>query len=131
MRMLYFAHSGLRYLVLLAALAAIVWFTYALITRRPVDRSLRILGSSFVGLVDLQIVLGLGVLLARPWYPALIGHLVMMVVAAAVIHATLVVNRKKAQPTWSLPLAGVVIGLALILGGIMAIGRGPFTSVPI
>lgn len=131
MRMLYFAHSGLRYLVLLAALAAIVWFAFALFTKRPVDKSLRIVGASFVGLVDLQILIGLGVLLTRPYYPALIGHIVMMIAAAAVIHVTLVLNRKRPQPGWSLPLIGVVLGLVLILGGIMAIGRGPFTSFPI
>ena len=64
MKMLFYAHSGLRYLVLLMGLAAVAYFAYGLASKRPVDKSVRILGSSFAGLLDTQILLanvGLGV----------------------------------------------------------------------
>lgn len=129
MRMLFYAHSGLRYLVLLMALVAIAFFAYGLATKRPVDKLVRIIGSSFAGLVDLQVLLGI-LLLGSGWpfYPALWGHLVMMVAAAVLAHAMLVVNRKRPNPGYLLPLIGVGGALLLIVLGILAIGRSPFAS---
>jgi hypothetical protein len=123
MNILFHAHSGLRYLVLLAGLIALGWFAYGLATKRPVDRSVRILGSSFVGLLDTQVLLGVLLLTTWPYYPALIGHIVMMVLAAGLAHALLVVNRRRANPGYLLPLIAVAGALVLILGGILAIGR--------
>lgn len=131
MRALFYAHSGLRYLVLLAGFVAVAWFAYSLITKRPVDRSMRIVGSSFVGLLDTQILLGIAVLLTRNYYPALIGHFAMMFLAAVVVHATLVINRRKTQPGWMLPLVGCLVGLLFIIGGILAIARPIFGSTQI
>lgn len=132
MRMLFYAHSGLRYLVLLMGLIAIAYFVFGLATKRPVDKSVRILGSSFVGLLDLQIVLGI-LLLATGWpfYPALWGHLVMMLLAAGLAHALLVVNRKRPNPGYLLPLIAVAGAFVLIIGGILAIGRNLMATTPI
>lgn len=129
MKSLYMAHSGLRYLVLLVGLVAAVTFLVGLLSQKPPGKGLRILGSAFAGLLDLQGLLGLAMVLMDRTYPALIGHIVMMVMAAVVVHVLLVVNRKRASPGWLLPLAGVVLALLLIVGGILAIGRSPFRSV--
>ena len=136
MRMLYYAHSGLRYLVLLMGLVAVAYFVFGLVTKRPVDKSVRILGSSFAGLLDTQILLGiilLGVLPQSGWafYPRFWGHLVMMVAAAALAHVLLVINRKRPNPGYLLPLIGVGGALVLIIGGILAIGRSLMASTPI
>jgi hypothetical protein len=48
----------------------------------------------------------------------------MMVLATGVTHALLVINRKRPNPGYLLPLIAVLVALALIVGGIMAIGRG-------
>ncbi len=37
MKMLFYAHSGLRYLVLLMGLVALAYFAFVLATKRPVD----------------------------------------------------------------------------------------------
>ena len=125
MRTLFYIHSGLRYLVLLMGLVGVVYFAYGLATKRAVDKSVRIVGSSFSGLLDTQIPLGI-ILLGSGWpfYPALWGHLVMMLLAAGLAHALLVINRKRPNPGYVLPLIAVLVALALIAGGIMAIGRG-------
>jgi hypothetical protein len=123
MSFLLHAHSGLRYLVLLSGLVAIAWFAFGLATRRPVDRSVRILGAIFVGLVDLQILLGILLVATGIYYPQLIGHIVMMLLAAGLAHALLAVNRRRPNPGYVLPLAGVGGALVLIIGGILAIGR--------
>ena len=99
MRMLFYAHSGLRYLVLLMGLVALVFFAYGLATKRPVDKLVRILGSSFVGMLDLQVLLG--ILLVFTW-PVVDGriltHMVTMLLAAGLTHVLLVVNRKRPNP---------------------------------
>ncbi|MHB8876836.1 MAG: hypothetical protein ACYC8T_24330 [Myxococcaceae bacterium] len=123
MNFVYMAHSGLRYLVLLAGLLAAVYFISGAAGRKPVTRAGRIFGSAFAGLLDLQIVLGLTLVAMGTYYPALIGHMVMMVMAAVLVHVVLVVNRRRPHPGHLLPLIGAVVGLFLIAGGIMAIGR--------
>ena len=121
MNALFAAHSGLRYLVLLAGLVAAVFFAVGLAQKRPVTRAVRVMGAVFSGLLDLQVLLGLVLVLMGRYYPALIGHIVMMLAAVAVVHILLVKNRKRPQPGYALPLVAVVLGLALIAGGILAI----------
>ncbi|WP_309891318.1 hypothetical protein [Archangium sp.] len=122
-------HSYLRYLVLLVGVVAVAYYAFGLATKRPVDKLVRILGSSFAGLLDTQILLGIiGVAMGR-YYPALIGHIVMMVLAAGLAHALLVVNRKRPNPGYLLPLIGVGGALVLVAGGIFAIGRGLLSGV--
>lgn len=121
------AHSGLRYLVLLAGVAAIGYYAFALATGRPAGKATRVVGSVFIGLFDLQVLLGLALVAMGRFYPQLIGHLAMMLLAAAQAHVLLVVNRKRATPGNVLPLVAVVVALALAVGGIYAIGRGPLT----
>jgi hypothetical protein len=126
MRALFFAHSGLRYLVLLMGLVAVAYFAFGLVTRRPVDRSVRIIGSSYIGFLDLQILLGIILLTQWSFYPALWGHLVLMLLAATVAHVLLAINRRRPNPNWALPLAGVGLSLLFVIGGILAIGRSLF-----
>jgi len=121
-------HSYLRYLVLLVGVVAVAYYAFGLATKRPVDKLVRILGSSFAGLLDTQILLGfIGVALGR-YYPALIGHIVMMMLAAGLAHALLVMNRKRPNPGYLLPLIGVGGALVLVAGGVFAIGRGLFSG---
>lgn len=125
MTTLFHIHSGLRYLVLLMGLIALGYFAYGLATKRPVDRSVRIIGSSFAGLLDTQVLLGILLVgTGWPFYPKLWGHLSLMLLAAAFAHVLLVVNRRRAQPGWQLPLIAVAGALVLILGGILSI-RAP------
>lgn len=128
MRMLFFAHSGVRYLVLLAGLVALGYFAYAVVTKRSNERLSRTLGAVFVGLLDLQILLGIALVALGLYYPALMGHLFMMIAAAVVGHAALALARSADPPERrnALRLGGVVVSLTLIVAGILAIGRAVF-----
>lgn len=132
MRMLFFAHSGLRYLVLLVGVLALGYFVYALATRNASERTSRILVSSFAGLVDLQVVIGLLMVALGLYYPALLGHIFMMVGAAVVAHVAMSLARSSPPDrAVRIRLLGVVVALVLIVGGIMAIGRSVLgTGVP-
>lgn len=128
--MLFHAHSGLRYLVLLAALVALVIQAMGSFGDRPYDRPSRISMSAFTGLLDLQMLLGLAMVVLGCFYGALIGHLMMMVLAIAAAHGAGSFAKKQAdaRKAHRISLAGVVVALVLITGGIMSIGRTPISS---
>lgn len=121
------AHSGLRFLVLLLGVVSLVVFGLGLAQNQPFGKMHRILGASFAGSLHLQVLLGLSLVAMGRWYPALAGHLAMMLLAAGAAQAAMTLNRKRAVPGMKLPLIGVVVALLLIFGGLMAIGRGLFT----
>ncbi|MDH3222998.1 MAG: hypothetical protein OEO23_04715 [Gemmatimonadota bacterium] len=127
---MYAAHSGIRFLVLLAGLVVILYGLWGWTAKRPYTPLMSRLASAFTGLLDLQILIGVGVLFTRPFGTQLIGHLIMSVLAAAVAHVTTSVVRKRPddQKTFAPHVVGAALALALIAGGIMAIGRGVFQS---
>jgi heme A synthase len=129
MNILYHAHSGFRYLVLLVAVVAVITLAYALATGRAA-RAARALTAAFTGLLDLQILLGIGLVVAGLFPDAAVGHLVMMVFAAVAAHgASLVAKRSfDERRALGIRLGGILLALVLIVGGIMAIGRGVFSS---
>ena len=125
--MLFYAHSGLRYLVLLAGVLTLAYALFGAASRRPYDPKMLTLSRIFAGSVHLQVLLGIALLLTGRFYPALIGHIMMMVFAAVV--ATLVPavmrRREPAARGWVPHLVGTLVTLALIWFGIAAIGRSP------
>lgn len=122
---LFHAHSGLRYLVLLAGVLALVYSLVAMLRDRPWDRPGRILLTSFVGLLDLQVLLGLILVFVLAFYPALWGHLVMMILAAVVAHVASAINKRRPAEGRShlVAVLGSAGALILVVGGITAIGR--------
>ena len=129
--MLYHAHSGLRYLVLLSACAALIGLTHALATGRT-SRAARVLPVAFTGLLDLQLLLGIGLVIGGMFTDAVAGHMVIMTIAVAVAHGSAVVARRATTDRRELivRLGGAVFTIAIILGGILALGRSIFGSAP-
>ncbi|HET8656553.1 MAG TPA: hypothetical protein VFL93_13620 [Longimicrobiaceae bacterium] len=125
MNILFHAHSGLRFLVLLAALVDVVYFSYALGRSLPNNRAARVLTAVFVGLLDLQVLLGIALMATGIYYGALMGHVMMMVLALIVAHVASVLARKDpvAKRAYWIRLLGALVPLVLIIGGILAIGR--------
>ena len=119
------AHSGLRYLVLAAGLLSAIASTVALVRGRPAGRVAQTLRKAFVGTLDLQVLLGVIVLFTRPFLPAVLGHLTLMVGAAAVAHGAAIAIKRRPEPDRStgLALVAVAVPLILIVAGILALGR--------
>jgi hypothetical protein len=118
---LFAAHSGTRYLVLLAGLIAILWFVRGLSTNRPFSRPAPAMFAVFVGLLDLQALMGIVLLIGGHRPAGIWGHVTLMVLAVTLAHAM----KKSSRPSagYGRPLLGVAGALALIVVGILAIGR--------
>jgi heme A synthase len=129
---LFYAHSGLRFLVLLSAVMAIAVLLWGWSSRRAYDGQSRAITAVFTGVLGLQFLLGIGVVLTRPWYGALMGHLIMMFAAVGVAHGVTGYGRRQPDPRRAhmISLIGVALALALMLGGIMAIRDNPFQMSP-
>lgn len=121
-------HSGLRYLVLLAALGHLAVAGLALLRSQPLGKGNRVASSVFMGLLHTQLLVGLAFVVVRGFYPALAGHLTMMLVAAAVATVVPMRNRKRPTPSAGVALAGTAFALLCIVIGIVAIGRSPLGS---
>lgn len=123
--MLLYAHSGFRYLVLLAALAVIAYAAFGMATKRDYDKQMRILSAVFTGMIDLTVLLGLANLFTGTFYPQLAGHIVMMILAAALGHVVHGVMKRRPPElqTYAPHLVGTLLVLGLIVTGILAIGR--------
>ena len=124
MPMWFYTHSGVRYLVLIAAAAAVVYLLAGMLRGGQFDKLAKILTAAYVGLLDLQAGLGVVLYLLIPSYPRLLGHVVMALAAVTVAHVANIMNKRRDEPSLGIALAGVVISLILIVGGIWAIGRG-------
>lgn len=125
--MLFYIHSGWRYLVLLALVTNLGYALFGLITRRPYDPLMLKLARILTALVHAEVLLGIALLFTRRFYSALIGHVVMMIFAAVVVTIVPAVMRRRdpAARSWLPHLIGTLVAAALIVLGIMAIGRSP------
>src|SRR5690606_35200315 len=125
MQILFHAHSGVRYLVWLAGLIAVVYAAIGLFGRKPYDRGASITMQLFVGLLDVQVLLGIILVFLRPFYPALTWHIVMISLSAVVDPVSTAINpsRPAERKSWPLQFGDGVLSMLSIIAGIMAIGR--------
>jgi hypothetical protein len=119
------AHSGLRYLILFGGVLTFFYASYGMASGRAYDKTIRILASSFVGTIHLQLLLGLALLFSGMFQPALTGHMFMMLFAAAAAQIPVSVMRRRPEELKSyLPhVVGALAALGMIAVGILAIGR--------
>lgn len=129
MRGLYYAHSGIRYLILAFGVLALVYALFGLVGRRPYDKSMRVLASSFAGMIFLQIIVGIALLMAGPgrFGPSVGSHFVVMAFAAAAaqLPASVMRRRPPEERSYGPHVILTLIALALIALGVMALGRSP------
>lgn len=130
-------HSGWRFLVLLALVANVLYFAYVLATKTNQPKRDKLVSTVFAVMVDIQITLGLILLLifiVDGGFDAgrHMGHLMPMLLAAPVAHAysifskivkTPVVAEKYQRLVGLLAPIGVLI---LIIGGLASLELGLF-----
>lgn len=120
---LFNAHLGVRYIVLTLAVVALVAALIAMSKSNALPAA-RTAFRVYTIAIDLQVLLGLILVFTRPFFPALSGHIVMMLAVAVWLHIVNARMRKRPDDTRPLTLAITVAGsLVLIIGGILSIGR--------
>ncbi len=127
MRGLYYAHSGIRYLVIAFGLFALLYAVLGLVRRRPYDRSMKALAAAFAGTTHLQILVGLALLLSGRFGPSMGMHFVLMVFAAAAaqIPSSVMRRRPPEERSYGPHVVLTLLALALIAFGIVVLGRSP------
>jgi hypothetical protein len=128
MNLLFHLHSGLRYLIVVMALVAFGVFLVGQLRGSTFGRLHRAMGAAYAGLVHLQVTLGIVLVAMGRYYPRLIGHMALMLTAAIVLQVLLSLNTRRAQPSFSRPLLGVVVSILCFVAGLAAIGRGLFEA---
>jgi len=120
------AHSGFRYIYLLAALAVVGYVVYGLVTKRPFDKTIH--GIFAVQMLSLDFTAFLGIAAgfsSRARYPGLGPHIATMLFAIVVLHIVSKVmrGRPEEERTYVPYLVATLVALALVWVGIAAMGR--------
>ena len=121
-----FLHSGFRYLFLLAAVAAIAYAVYGMVTKRPYDQTIRVLSVLTMLSLDFTSFLGVAVIFStRTRYAGLGPHIATMLFAMVTVHVVSSVMRKRPpeERTYGPHLVSAVVALALVWVGIAALGK--------
>lgn len=123
--MFFYAHSGIRYIVLLLGLAVLVYGIYGAATSRAYDKPMRRLASGFAGSMHLQILSGLALGLTGRFAPQVIGHVMMMLFAAAAAQIPVSVMRRRPpeERTYLPHVIWTLVAFGLVYWGMAAIGR--------
>ncbi len=129
MNILLMAHSGLRWLVLLVALIAIVKFLLGWLARSPFKGMDRGLMAGYSGLLDLQSALGIIFLLWNGFTGAgfpryRLEHGLIMIVAAVVAHLSSRWKNAQDAVRFRNNLFLIVASLGLVLIGIAILPGG-------
>ena len=130
MNIAYYAHSGLRYLILLAGIAAVFALARGLSGTRPYDKAARVTTAIYTGTMHLQVLGGILLVVLGRWYPAVMGHLTLNLLAVVVATVAGAWARREADQAkaYKLAFGGVLVSLLLLAAGIASIGRHPFES---
>lgn len=131
MSVLRFAHSWTRWLVLIVAIAAIVYLILALIQRRHWAKPGPTLMAAFSGLIGLQWIIGLVFLVilgaqtgfgVRHYWE----HLTTMTVALVAAHGHYMLRRRQMPDArrQAIYLALIAITILLVIGGIIVLPEG-------
>ena len=123
---MFYAHSGFRYLFLLAAVATIGYAIYGLATKRPYDQTMRTLSVVLMLSLDVTSFLGVAVIFStRTRYAGLGPHIATMMFAIVVMHVVSSVMRKRPpeERSFGPHLVSAVVALALVWVGIAALGK--------
>lgn len=123
------AHSGIRWLILLAALIALGFFAYAWLGKKQNKKLSRILPAAYSGLLDAQVLLGLiymFLLAARgAGFPRFrLEHMAVLILAAIAAHLPSRWRKKGSKNFKRNTFLAILASLALIYIGISLLPGG-------
>jgi len=128
---MYSIHSWLRYAVFLLGLAAFGYALWGLVGKRPYQKRMWDLASSYTFSLYLQIIIGFFLIFATTnrFLDRYLGlHMILSTVAVVVAHLTYSTNRRspREERRYGIHVWGIGLSLVLVLGGILAIRSSIF-----
>lgn len=123
-------HSGLRYIILALGLLVLIVSLLGVLQKKPYSKLMRVSASIFAGSLHLQVLVGFFLLVSGRFYPALIGHIFLLLFAAVIAQVPVSVLRRRPmeERTYMPHLVSTVVALGLIWAGVASIGRGLLES---
>lgn len=122
---LYYAHTGTRWLVVLAIAVALGFMIYSLVSNREQDRFTRMIMLAFSSLVGLQWVIGIvyyliyGNAIDNYTRPGWVEHLTTMTLALVVAHLYIPFRKRADTRTYYIASTAVIlVTTALIVYGV-------------
>ncbi len=121
-------HSLVRWVIMLVALIAAIKFALGWLNKASVAKNDRVLMSTFSGLMDAQVLLGLILLLGQGLTTPIgfpmnrIEHMITLLVAAAVAHAPMAWKKDETANALRNNLVVILVVVALIIFGVASLG---------
>jgi hypothetical protein len=122
---LYELHSGVRWIVTLATVIALVWMIVALVSNRPYDKITRIIMSAFGGLVGLQWIIGIVLIVVMGVYTSYqLEHAVTMTLALVAAHGYVPFKKRPDRTRLVINIVCIALTLALVFVGVARLPQG-------
>ena len=117
-------HSINRWLIVLMGASAAIKFLAGWLrqsTYQPIDRALM---NAYTGLLDLQLLLGIVLLIGLGLEQYRIEHAVTMIIAVALAHLSRIWRDKQDSIKYRNNFGAIVLGLLLIFAGVSLLPQG-------
>ncbi|MBT3323272.1 MAG: hypothetical protein HN392_13390 [Anaerolineae bacterium] len=126
---LLYAHSGFRWLIILAAILALIVFGYGWLKKKTFPKLGRILPAAYSGLLDAQVLLGLIYLLLLAsktgGFPRFrLEHMVIMILSAFIAHLPARWRKSKKENLYRNTFLAILSSLIIIYVGIAMLPGG-------
>lgn len=119
------AHSGIRWLVVLITIIALIWMTLGLVQKRTFDQTAKRVMLAFSGLVTVQWLLGLILLLVMGAFTGYqLEHAVTMTLATGAAHMHNRFKNAPDQTRYRNNLLLILIVLMLVFIGVARLPQG-------
>lgn len=127
--LLRYTHSGVRWLVVLATVIALLWMIYGVVTRRDYDKNSYRIMTTFSSLVGLQWVIGLVFMLYLATQQGAVtgfqwSHAGMMTLLLAVAHVHMMLKKRPDRVRFIGGLASIVVALIIVYFGVALLPQG-------
>ncbi len=117
-------HSINRWIIVTVAVAALIKFLIGWLRNSNYERADRILLTAYKGLLDLQLLMGIVLLIDSGFALRPLEHALAMIVAVALAHATRLWRDRPDRVKFRANFLATLIGLLLIIAGVAILPQG-------
>lgn len=117
-------HSINRWIIVVVAAVAMIKFLIGWLQRADHQRADRILMAVYSGLLDLQLLIGIILLIDRGFARRPLEHAITMIIAIVLAHASRLWRDKPDRVKFRNNFLAILVGLLLIIAGVAILPQG-------